>query len=133
MGMARAVQADVGLHDPFADPGFRMIRAGLRAGADDLFERAVDRHGKAIGAQHLAQAFGDMQPIQRNDRPVARLNPEYLGVFALVSHREDAAAIGQQKGLDRDGRANGRVHGGSASYMDVTDEAKRIAYPAPLR
>jgi hypothetical protein len=55
MGVACAVETDVRLHDPFAYPGFGMILARLRTSADHLFKRTVNRHGEAVGADHLAQ------------------------------------------------------------------------------
>ena len=80
--------------------------------------RFVDRHDEAIGTDHLAQGFRHVEAIERDDRTVARLDPEDVLVVAFVRHREDAAPVGEQQGIDRDRGAKGRMHYNSKDSTD---------------
>ena len=57
MGMTGAVQSDIALHDPLADPAFGMVDARRGAGADHRFEIMIKRDFKPARTQHFAQGF----------------------------------------------------------------------------
>ena len=107
MGIAQPVQQAIAGRDADADPAVGAVidaagapRGG--AGVDDLREGGVAGHSEPLGLQHLGQRAGQVQAVQRDDRPFARFDPHDFGVVARFGHWKDAAAIGkhQQFGID---------------------------------
>jgi hypothetical protein len=93
MGMAGGVEAERRAFDLIIDP--RLL--ALRAAVDDLSEGPVAGDREAPLAKRPRQRAGDMEAIEREDRPVARLDPENVLCMAAVGHRENARRITAQQ------------------------------------
>jgi hypothetical protein len=75
------------------DPGFLAVGAS----GDDAAEIGIARHREAARPQRSSKRAGQMEPIERQDRAIARLDPEQLGGIAAVGHREDARCVTLQQ------------------------------------
>ena len=83
------------------------------ASLQDFAERFVATDPQGAPAQGPRERAGEVESVERQDRPLPRLDPEDLGIVARVGHREDAAAVGEQQQRRVDDRGGGRgVHGG---------------------
>ncbi len=114
MRLAELVEPLITCRDAVADPAFAaalLVSSRRGAGFHHIGEGGVASDGEAPTPQRPRQRAREVEGVQRQDRPLARLDPEYLGIVAVVGHREDAAAISehQQFGVD-DRRRCGSVH-----------------------
>ena len=89
MGVARAVQREHRALDLGVDPGLLAVGAG----GDDAGEIAVAGDRELARAERPPQRAREVEAIERDDRAVARLDPEQLVGVAAVGHREDAGGI----------------------------------------
>jgi len=115
MRVAELVEPLIACRDAVADPAFAaalLVSSRRGTGLHHIGEGGVARDGEAPAPQRPRQRAREVEAVQRQNRPLARLDPEYLGIVAMIGHREDAAAIGehQQLGVD-DRRRCGSVHG----------------------
>ena len=101
MGVARGVEVARRLLNGAVDPRF----AAIGAGADDVVERGVMGNGEAPRAQPSPERARTMEAIKRENRALARLDPEDLGGVAAVGHRENprGIALEQQAGIEHIG------------------------------
>src|ERR1700693_2312299 len=90
MRPAETVEDGVGVDHLRRDP-YPLARS-VGAGADDLSERLIDRHGETTLAQRPGEAARDMKAVQLEDRARVRRPPEDWRRF--VEEGENAAAIG---------------------------------------
>jgi hypothetical protein len=99
MGVAAGVKDGVAFFYVGIDPGL----LALGAMANDLREGGVARDGEDAGADRVPQRAGEVEAIERQDRPPLRLDPEHVGRVATVGHRKDADRIGPEErfGVDR--------------------------------
>jgi hypothetical protein len=128
--LPQPVQFDIASPDSRADPRFATaIGARCSAGVHHPGEGCVAGDRKSFSSQRPRQRARTAKTIERQDRPVMRLNPEYLGIVERIGHRKDAAAIGQhQHGrVDRFGRARAG-HG----KMTMAEEARLVICRASL-
>jgi hypothetical protein len=93
MRMARRVKRQHCLFDIRVDPGFLTVRTT----PDHAGEIPVAGHLEAIGPKGSAQRARKVESIERDDRPLARLDPEKLGSIAAIRHRENARGIALEK------------------------------------
>ncbi len=100
MGIALRVQPQIGGKDIGVDPGLGPVGAGAH-GAREI---TVHRDLVAAPAHPARQAARDMERVQREDAARLRIDPENLGVFGAVGHRENASGIGAEHQLGRQGR-----------------------------
>ncbi len=121
MGMAQLVQADVARLDPVADPALAaaavmLVPARPGAGLHCFGEGGVAGDAEPAPPQCPGQRARTVKTVQRQYRPAARLDPEDIGVVAVVGHRKHAAAIGEHQhgGID-DLRGGGAVHAPSVA------------------
>ena len=91
--MPGCVQRKHGLFDLGIDPGFGPVGAGDDDGGTGAV--AGDREGAALDGS--AKRAGEMEGIERQNRPQAWLDPEQILGIAAVGHREDAGRIALQK------------------------------------
>ena len=89
MGMAGAVKREHRALELGVDPGLLAVGAG----GDDGREVAVMGDREFARAKRPPERAREMEAVERNDRPVARLDPEQLIRLAAVGHREDAGGI----------------------------------------
>ena len=89
MGVARAVERQHCPLDLGVDPGF----VAIGAAGDDSREVAVVGHFEPAAADGSAERPREMEAVERNDRPIARLDPEQLIRVPAVGHRENARGI----------------------------------------
>tara|TARA_R110002074_G_scaffold105235_4_gene227295 strand:- start:233 stop:511 length:279 start_codon:yes stop_codon:yes gene_type:complete len=62
----------------------------------DLGKRGVDSYGKGRPPHCASQAARNMKSVQRENPSPLRVDPEYLRVIAVFSHREDTDRIAAQ-------------------------------------
>ena len=89
MGMAGRIESE---HCPFdvgVDPGFLAIGAG----GDYCCKLAVEGDREHARANGTPQRTRQMEAVERQDRPVAWLDPEQLGCITAVRHRENAGGV----------------------------------------
>ena len=110
MGMASPVQRAIARLDPVADPAFAILIARRGTGIDHCVEIGIAGDLKPVLPDGFAQAFGENQSIEWDDRPFARLDPEHLIIAAVIGHGKDSRTIGAQQKINRDGFRNGGVH-----------------------
>src|SRR5271167_646367 len=89
----------VEMHDLVVDPRVRPLLARLRAGADDVFERAVAADLKNPPAHHPAQPARYVERVERQDPAAARIDPEELRVVGRFGHRENPGGIGAHENV----------------------------------
>ena len=89
MGVAEPMKRAVTFLDLGIDPGF----LPLGAMADNVTKGAIRGHLKPVLAHRLAQRMGEAERVERNDRPLARLNPIDLIRIPAVRHRKHADRI----------------------------------------
>src|SRR6478735_4652421 len=65
----------------------------IRASGDDGSEIAVSRDFEPAGKDPAAQRPREVEGIERDDRPIARFDPEQLIRVPAVRHRENARGI----------------------------------------
>ncbi len=101
MRKAQVVQGAIGRFYLTVDPGRGTIGRSRGAKRDDIAESAVGGNAKPIGPDHLCQRARQMETIERQDRPLARLHPIDVLRLAIVGHGKDADRIGlkQQYGV----------------------------------
>jgi hypothetical protein len=112
MRLSHCVQLLVARGDAVADPAFAAAVAARRgAGVHDFGKSCVAGEREALAPQRARQRVRQVEPVERQDRPLARLDPEYLGIITMIGHGKDAAAVGehQQFGVD-DRRGDASVH-----------------------
>ena len=100
MGVARAVEREHRVLELGVDPGLLAVGAG----GDHAGEIAVAGDREPARAERPAERARDVEAVERDDRAVARLDPEQLVRVAAVGHREDAGGIAlkQQARVERD-------------------------------
>jgi hypothetical protein len=84
MGVAEPVKLVVAALDLGVDPGLLPFRAMPHHGS----EGGIAGNSESSGADRLPERARDFETLDRNDRPLARLHPEYLARIAAVRHRE---------------------------------------------
>jgi len=104
MRRAAIVQLAIAVADARADPAFGRIGARRGAMVDHRIERGIAAHDKPPAPQCARQRMRQMKPVERQNRPHARLHPIYFGIIAAVGHRKDPGAIGPQQQFGRQGR-----------------------------
>jgi hypothetical protein len=120
MGMAAQIEEAIALLDLGVDPGLFAIGAA----ADDLGKGAVAGDGEAALAQGLPQRAGKAEPVQRQDRPPLRLNPEHLLRIARIGHRKHPDGISAKQQIGIDHRA-GLVAWGRGGQLGVTSSQRK--------
>ncbi len=93
MGVVQLVERAHRALELGVDPGFLAVRAGR----DHVREVAVVGDPEPTQAKGPPKRAREMEIRERDDRPVARLDPVKLVRFATVGHREDAAGISLQE------------------------------------
>jgi hypothetical protein len=88
--------------DPAADPGLLPVGAGGRAARDDRIVILVDPDVEMVRSDGAGQALGDVEAVEGDDSPLARLDPEQGWVVCILRHRKDASRIGFQQNLGSD-------------------------------
>src|SRR5206468_12458717 len=68
-----------------------------RASRDDRGEIAVVSYLEATGSKRAPKRARQVKAMERQDRPVARFDPEQVGRVAAVGHRENAGGITLQQ------------------------------------
>lgn len=97
MGETDVVQMPVGALDRMVDPGRRPVVRRLRAKLDDPREIAIGRDPEPLPPDRLGQRMGDVEAIERHDRPPFRLDPVNLVRLAIIGHGEHADSVGLQQ------------------------------------
>ena len=120
MGVARAVQREHRALELGVDPGLLAVGAG----GDDAGEIAVAGDREPARADRPAKRAREVEAIQRDDRPVARLDPEQLVRVAAVGHRENAGGIA----LEQEARVEATY---GASYPRRDRDVRESPGPCP--
>jgi hypothetical protein len=102
MGQPQPVQVQKGGFDFAVDPCLAPAIDAFGAQADDPGKIAVDADDETVLPDRLRQRFGNMELIERQNRPLLRLDPEGLLVFPRVGHGKDAVGISVQEQVDVD-------------------------------
>src|SRR3954465_8486278 len=89
MGVTRLVQCEHRALELVIDPRF----LARRASRDDRGEIAVVSYLEATGSKRAPKRARQVKAMERQDRPVARFDPEQVGRVAAVGHRENAGGI----------------------------------------
>src|SRR5438067_5718334 len=89
MGVTRSVEREHGLLELGVDPGLLAVGAG----GDHSGEIAVARDCELARADRPAERARDVEMVERNNRAIARLDPEQFVRLAAVGHRENARRI----------------------------------------
>src|SRR5437660_10750258 len=89
MGVARAVERKHRSLELGVDPGLLAVGAA----GDHAGEIAVAGDGELARADGAIERTRNVELVERDDRPVPRLDPEQLIRLAAVGHREDARLI----------------------------------------
>lgn len=97
VGETDLMQMAIGAFDRMVDPGRWPIRRGLRAELHDPGEIAVGGDAELITPDRLGEAVGDMEAIERHDRPPLRLDPVNLFRLAIIGHGKHADSVGLQQ------------------------------------
>src|SRR3546814_17991703 len=92
------------------DPAFRMVGARGGASGNHTIEVSIEGDAKPVLPDRLHQAVRGTKGIEREDRPLAWLDPEHFRVVAPVGHGEHALAIGQPQGFDGNRGGAGCMH-----------------------
>src|SRR5690606_31253897 len=75
MRISGEVQRTVAGGDTIADPAFRMARPWRGAGGEHAREIRIAGHPEPVLADRLRERTADLEPVERNHRPLARLDP----------------------------------------------------------
>jgi hypothetical protein len=97
MRQTHFVQRQESFLDVAVNPGFIAIMRPLGAFLDHCAKLGIAGYMKTILPDGLGERFGQMKPIERQDRSILRFDPERLLVFTRVGHREYAVGIGFQQ------------------------------------
>ena len=95
--VAPPMQRTIQLDQLVVQPGARARGANFGAGLDHLGKVAVDADLELPPADHLAQALGLMEPLERQDPAAPRVNPVDGRVMAVVRHRKQPAGVGAKQ------------------------------------
>ena len=93
MGVTHRVKAEGRALDRRVDPGFLAIGAGQQ----DLVKCLIAGDPEAAGTDAPRQRTGQVKPIERDDCPAARFDPENIASVTAVGHREYAGGISAQQ------------------------------------
>ena len=93
MGMTDGMKPKRGPFDRRVDPGFVAIGAGQQ----DLMKRPVAGDRESPGADASRQRTGHVEPVERDNRAAAGLDPENIAGLAAVGHGEYASGIAPQQ------------------------------------
>src|SRR3546814_3916442 len=86
---APVMQLDEHALDRGVDPRIGTVRDRFGAQGKDIGEGGVGGDAEPIRRDRLAQRSGYAEPIERQDRPLARLNPENAARIAAVGRSEE--------------------------------------------
>ncbi len=131
MGMAQPVEVLVAGGDSPADPAFGMAGARRGAGGHYLGEGRVAGDAELVLRQHLGERARAVEMVERQDRPLLRLDPEDIGIIARIRHREYPAAIGGQQQFGRNDRWGSRLHAPPITACAGDGEQKRAPSSLP--
>lgn len=103
MGKANLMQVPIGALDRMIDPGRWPVRRSFGAKLDDPCKVPVGGDTEPVAPDRLGQRMGNMEAIQRHDRPPLRLDPVNLIRPPVIGHGKHADCIGlqQQQRIDR--------------------------------
>src|SRR5688500_8399591 len=87
------MQAERGPLDLRIDPGLLAIRTGEQY----FMERLVAGDLEPAGPEPSRQRAGQVEAVERDDRPATRFDPEDVAGVAAVGHRENAGGIAPQQ------------------------------------
>src|SRR5438045_5808499 len=121
MGVTRSVEREHGLLELGVDPGLLAVGAGRNHSG----EIAVARDCELARADRPAERARDVEMVERDDRAVARLDPEQFVRLAAVGHGENAGRIA----LEQQARIEA-THGASLSYPALPGEVDSQVLPA---
>ena len=99
VGMAHRMQPAKNLLDRMVDPGLWSARRARRAQRDYVVERNVGGNAESVRGNCLAQRARRAKGGDRQDRPLARLDPINTLGLAVIGHRKHADRIGAEDEL----------------------------------
>ncbi len=97
MGETDLMQVAIGPFDGMIDPGRWPVVRRLRAKPDDAGKVAIGGHAKPIPPDRLGQRMGDVEAVERHDRPPLRLDPINVLRLAIVGHGKHADSVSLQQ------------------------------------
>jgi phosphoribosylaminoimidazole-succinocarboxamide synthase len=100
--MAETVQLAESILDVWIDPRIAPIFACLGAGSDNLREGSIGSHRESPLPYRLGQRFGQSEPVERQNCPVFRFDPEGVRIVSRIGHRENAVGISAHKQVEVD-------------------------------
>ena len=103
MGVAHLEKGQARVGDRSVDPAFRPVRSRLRASRQHCGKIPVGRDLELVGPDGLAQRTGNMQSLQRQDRPFLGFHPEDFRIIPAVGHGKYPHRIGPQQDIEIDG------------------------------
>src|SRR5690606_742363 len=83
----------------------------------------VAGHSEPVLPDGFGERAGYLEAVERDDCPLAGLDPIELLIVATVGHREDAAAISHQQQVDRNRFGRGGVHGQGSGWSALDGPA----------
>jgi hypothetical protein len=99
MGMAEAIELNIGRDDVFADPAVFAIGLGFGTGAHHAREILIDGDGEPPTPKRAGQRAGQMEAIQRQHAASLGFDPIDIGIVATFSHGKNTGAIGAQQNV----------------------------------
>src|SRR5689334_8047980 len=120
--MPAFIELAVEVADAVVDPGASAPGVGRRAAVHHGLEVAVDRHREAVGAHGADQPRRYVEPVERNDPALFRLDPVESMVVGAFGHREDPAGIGLQQDF------RGDVYAGAVAASIECSKKKRAPH-----
>lgn len=97
VGETYFMQMAIGTLDRMVDPGGRAVRRGFCAEPDDACEIPIGGDPKPLPPDRLGQRMGDVETVERHDRPSLRLDPVHLLRLAIVGHGKHADRVSLQQ------------------------------------
>src|SRR6266851_3861629 len=102
MAVTDPIEPAIEIADAPVDPGARAPGLRFRAAVDHGLEVAIGRHREALGAYRAGEPGGHVEPVERDDAALLRLDPIEGRILGALRHRKNAAGIGLEQHLGRD-------------------------------
>src|SRR5437870_5079351 len=99
MAVADAVQAEIEIADAAVDPGAGAALLRLGAAVDHRLEIAIAHDRETFGTHRAGEPARHVEPVERYDAALLRLDPIERRILGAFRHRENAARIGLEQHL----------------------------------
>jgi hypothetical protein len=104
------MEGAVEVQDLRVDPGLRSVRRCFGAQLHHARKAGVDPDLERVAPDRLAQAFRDMEAVERQHATQIRIDKKQSRIIVRIRHRENTAAVAVQKLI----RAEDTAHAGKS-------------------